>query len=48
MENQNHLLETIGPMYVEELKKKQAEASTATTIVDTSKADEMAEVAETA
>ena len=29
MENQNHLLETIGPMYLQELQKKQLEQSTA-------------------
>jgi hypothetical protein len=30
MENQNHLLETIGPMYVAEVQKKQQEQQTAT------------------
>ena len=28
MENQDHLLNTIGPMYVEEVKKRQATAQT--------------------
>ena len=31
MENQNHLLETIGPMYLAELQKKQQEQQTAST-----------------
>jgi hypothetical protein len=30
MENQNHLLETIGPMYIAEVQKKQQEQQTAT------------------
>ena len=37
MENQDHLLNSIGPMYLEELRKKQAAESTAGVIVDTSK-----------
>jgi hypothetical protein len=27
MENQDHLMNSIGPMYVQELQKKQAEAA---------------------
>jgi hypothetical protein len=39
MENQNHLLETIGPMYVAEVQKKQQEQQTATaTTVQTEEA----------
>jgi hypothetical protein len=46
MENQNHLLETIGPMYVAEVQKKQQEQQTATaTTVQTEEAPAIAKKA---
>jgi len=39
MENQQHLMDTIGPMYVADLQKKQQEQQTAaTTTVQTEQA----------